>query len=163
MTVWSGRQFALVSVFALAALAGSGCKAVVNQRGHMPVAGAEGALRVGVDNKISVETAMGSPSTKGTFDDNTWYYISSVQEDWLFLRPSEAERKVIALTFDPATQTLASVKRLSLEDGRQVAFSGSETPTRGREMTILQQIFSNVGRSSPIGRNDEANDPRNRR
>ena len=163
MTFSSGRKVALGAVVALAALSAAGCTAVVNQRGYLPSPGMLEAIRVGVDNKQSLQAALGSPSTIGTFNDNIWYYISSTQEDYLFFYPEETKRQIVAVKFGP-DEKVASVQRLGLEDGVDVAFSSRETPTKGRELTFLQQIFGNVGRGSPIGNiNDESNDPRNRR
>ncbi len=36
-----------------------------------------------------------------------------------------------------------------------MAFNGRETPTRGRELTILEQILGNVGRGSMLPQDDE--------
>lgn len=158
-----GRKVALgvsVSVLSLAAMA---CSSTVNKRGYLPTPGMLEGIRVGVDNKASLEAGLGSPSLTSTFSDNVWYYVSSTQEDYLFFRPEETERQVVAVAFN-ADSTVASVKRLGLEDGVEVSFSDRETPARGRELTFLQQIFGNVGRGSPIGGiNDTSNDPRERR
>ena len=163
MTFSSGRKVALGAITALAALSAAGCTATVNQRGYLPPPGLLEAIRPGIDNKASLQAALGSPSTMGTFTDRTWYYISSTQEDYLFFRPEEKQRQIVAINF-AADDTVSSVKRYSLEDGVEVSFSDRETPAKGRELTFLQQIFGNVGRGSPIGNmNDEANDPRNRR
>ncbi len=32
----------------------------------------------------------------------------------------------------------------SLKDGRVIAFNGRETPTRGREMTVLEQLLGSI-------------------
>ena len=38
------------------------------------------------------------------------------------------------------------IKEYGLEDGNVIAFNTNATPTRGRELTILQQLFGNLGR-----------------
>ena len=163
MTFSTGRKVALGAVLALAAVSAAGCTATVNQRGYLPAPGMLEAIRPGIDNKASLQAALGSPSTMGTFTDRTWYYISSTQEDYLFYRPEEMQRQIYAINFGP-DDTVTSVKHYGLEDGVEVAFSDRETPAKGRELTFLQQIFGNVGRGSPVGTlNDEQNDPRNRR
>jgi outer membrane protein assembly factor BamE (lipoprotein component of BamABCDE complex) len=43
-----------------------------------------------------------------------------------------------------------SFAHYGLEDGRIINFSDRTTPTRGREMTILQQLISNAGNVSPL-------------
>ena len=162
MTFSSGRKGALGAALAITALSAAGCQATVNNRGYLPTPGLTESIRIGVDTKATIQAALGSPSASGTFNDDVWYYISSKQEDYLFFYPEEVERQVVAINFGP-DQTVASVKTLGLEDGREVAFSDRETPARGRELSFLQQIFGNVGRGSPISGSDESQDPRNRR
>ena len=41
---------------------------------------------------------------------------------------------------------VASVRTLGLDDGQRIAMNGRETPTRGRELTILEQLLGNVAR-----------------
>jgi hypothetical protein len=36
-----------------------------------------------------------------------------------------------------------------LEDGQIIDFNTRKTPTRGRDFTILQQLFQNLGRFTP--------------
>ena len=145
------------------ALGAAGCESTVNQRGYVAPGNMMKLIRVGVDNKASLQSSLGSPSTLGTFNENTWYYISSRQEDFLFFRPEEVERQIVAVNFG-ADEKVASVKTYALADGQDVDFSDRETPARGRELTFLQQIFGNVGRGSPVGNiNNPEDDPRERR
>lgn len=163
MTLGKGRKVALGAVLVGLSAAAAGCSATENRRGYMESPGMLEAIRVGVDTKQSLQAALGSPSTMGTFSDNTWYYITSMQEDLLFFAPDETERKVVAVNFGPG-ELVQSVQTYGLEDGVEVSFSRNETPARGRELSFLQQIFGNIGRSSPMGgMNNEADDPRNRR
>jgi len=157
----TGRTVALSAV--LAALAVAGCTATENRRGYLETPGMLDAIRVGVDTKSSLQAALGSPSSLGTFSDNTWYYISTTQEDLLFFYPEEIERKIVAVNFGPG-EVVQSVQAFGAEDAVEVSFSRNETPARGRELSFLQQIFGNIGRSGPVGGiNNEADDPRNRR
>ena len=157
----NGRTVALSAV--LAALAVAGCTATENRRGYLETPGMLDAIRVGVDTKSSLQAALGSPSTLGTFSDNTWYYISTTQEDLLFFQPEEIDRKVVAVNFGPG-EVVQSVQAYGPGEAVEVSFSRSETPARGRELSFIQQIFGNIGRSGPMGGiNNEADDPRNRR
>lgn len=157
----TGRTVALSAV--LAALAVAGCTATENRRGYLETPGMLEAIRVGVDTKSSLQAALGSPSTAGTFNDNTWYYIATTQEDLLFFEPEETQRKIVAVNFGPG-EVVQSVQTYGAENAVEVSFSRSETPARGRELSFLQQIFGNIGRSGPMGGiNNEADDPRGRR
>lgn len=145
------------------AFAVSGCNATLNQRGYVAPSNMTQMIRVGVDTKASLQSSLGSPSALGTFNDSTWYYISSLQKDVLFFKPEEVQRQIVAVNFG-ADEKVASVKTYGLEDGVEVAFSDRETPARGRELTFLQQIFGNVGRGTPISNiNNPEDDPRERR
>ena len=44
------------------------------------------------------------------------------------------------------TICVKEIKRYGLKDGKQIAFVDRETPTRGKEMTVLEQLFGNLGR-----------------
>ena len=57
------------------------------------------------------------------------------------------------ITFDDAGN-VAGVRTLGLEDGQEVAMNRNETPTRGRELTIIEQLLGNVGRGQ-LPRTDE--------
>lgn len=158
-----GRFTALGAVIAVTGLGAAGCNPTINQRGYVLDPTMADRIRVGVDTKGSIQSGLGSPSTMGTFNDNVWYYIATVQEDEMFFRPQEIDRRVVAIRFD-AEQRVASVENLGPETAVEVSFSDEETPTRGRELTFLQQIFGNVGRGSALGGiNSEENDPRGRR
>lgn len=97
------------------------------------------------DTQDSVLARLGNPSTRGTFEDDTWYYISSTRESLAYLRPATRDRRIIAVSFDDAG-VVSEVNEYSLEDGRVVAYADRETPTRGRELSFLEQLLGNVGR-----------------
>jgi len=96
------------------------------------------------DTQQTVLQRLGNPSTRGVFEENTWYYISSTRESMAYLRPATRDRRVIAVRFDESG-VVEAVEEYGLEDGRVVAYSDSETPTRGRELSVLEQILGNVG------------------
>jgi len=88
---------------------------------------------------------MGSPSTVSTVDGEAWYYISSKFETVAFYQPEEIERTVAAVYFDK-TEAVQQIAYYGLEDGQIVNFVDRKTPTRGKELTILGQLFGNLGR-----------------
>ncbi|BAE51153.1 hypothetical protein amb2349 [Paramagnetospirillum magneticum AMB-1] len=51
------------------------------------------------------------------------------------------------MVFDRAG-TVRAIDNRGLEDGKDVVPAGRETPTAGKELTILQQLMGNVGRFS---------------
>jgi outer membrane protein assembly factor BamE (lipoprotein component of BamABCDE complex) len=102
-------------------------------------------LTPGEDTRASVLRTLGNPSTRGTFETDTWYYISATREYLAYLRPDTRERRIIAVRFDE-DGVVEAVDEYGMEDGRVVALVDRETPTRGRELTILEQLLGNVGR-----------------
>ena len=102
-------------------------------------------------SKTEVEALLGSPSTTATINHtgDSYYYISSVVEQQGFLDPKEVDRKVLALRFDQIDQ-LESFAHYGLEDGQVIDINTRETPTRGKELSALQQILGNIGRFDPV-------------
>ena len=130
------------------ALFAAGCTPTVLHHGYLPRKGDMERIREGM-SKAEVEAILGSPSTTATIDSagDSYYYISSTVEQRAFLKPEETDRKVFAIRFDE-NGLVKSFALYGLEDGQVVNISSRRTPTRGRELTILQQIFSNIGKFS---------------
>ena len=98
--------------------------------------------------KADVETALGSPSATSTIDGQTYYYISSTVEQKMFFKPKITDRKIIAVHFDE-TETVSKIANYGLKDGVIFDFISRKTPTRGKELTLLQQMFGNLGKFNP--------------
>jgi outer membrane protein assembly factor BamE (lipoprotein component of BamABCDE complex) len=89
--------------------------------------------------------------------------MSQSVERVAFYKPKVTKRDVVAVSFDEAERVKA-VNSYTLADGRIIALNGRETPTRGRELTILEQLLGNVGRmANTLGGNEEDRLPGGRR
>ena len=135
------------AVAALALLAGAAaCAPTVDRHGF--VADSVDALEVkaGVDTKATVLSRLGTPSTTGSFDQEAWYYIASAQSRIAFFDPKTTDRQVVAIRFG-ADDVVASVEKYGLEKGRVIAYNDDKTPTRGRELGLIEQLFGNIGRT----------------
>ena len=146
-----------IPALALGALLLLGCTPVINQRGYLPDPGSEAAIKVGVDTKTTVQKRLGDPSTQSTFSEasTSWYYISSVEKQVAFFNPEVESRKILAINFDKDGKVIA-MRHYSLRDGHIVSFETRETPSLGKEMTFLQQLF-NATPGVPIGGGGTAN------
>ena len=102
-------------------------------------------VQVGVDTRDSIKAKLGTPSVVSTFDPDVWYYISQVTENQSFYRQRLVRRDVVAISFNKGGDTVAKVDDLTLKDGRVIAFDGHTTPTRGRELTIIEQLIGSIG------------------
>ncbi len=115
--------------------------------------------QVGVDTRDTVLQRFGSPSTTAVFDRTAWYYVSAVQERVAFYNPRITDRHVMVVRFEG--EAVAGVESFGVERGRVVSYDSEETPTRGRELGVLEQLLGNVGRTPPIRPEEEG--PRDRR
>ena len=131
------------------------CTPVVNQRGYLPDPALEGSIKTGTDTKTSVQKHLGDPSTTATFGGESWYYISTLEKQIAFFKPRIESRTILAVYFDKEGK-VSGIKHYGLKDGHVVAFEGRETPTRGRELTFLQQLL-NITPGTPVGQSQEQN------
>ena len=137
-------------------LATGACMPISTYSGFQAIEERPADVKVGEDTKSTVSAKLGTPSATSTFDPNTWFYISQLTDRVAFYKPRVAKRDVVAINFDKETEKVASVNSYTLKDGKVVAFNGRETPTRGREMTILEQLLGNVGRGGMLPEDDIA-------
>jgi len=137
------------TLLALTALLVMGCTPVTNARGYLPDPDAEKSIGIGKDTKTRVQQRLGFPSTEATFNGDAWYYISSVEKEIAFFHPTVQSRAILAVYFDKDGK-VTDMKHYSLRDGHVVAFESRVTPTKGRELTFLQQLF-NATPGVPVG------------
>jgi len=131
----------------------AGCTPVVSQRGYLEDLDAEAGVAVGTDTKTTIEKKLGDPSIQAAFSGDAWYYVSSVEKQVAFFNASTLSRHILAVYFDKDGK-VADMRHYGLEDGHVVAFESRTTPTRGRELTFLQQLF-NATPGVPGGYNQE--------
>jgi len=130
----------------LAALAA--CSPVASYQGFQAIDQKPGDVKVGEDTRSTVLAKLGSPTTQSTFDKNIWFYISQVRSQTSFYNPKTVSRNVVAIAFDPDTEQVRSVNTYTLADGRVISYNTHETPTRGREMTVLEQMIGSLAAAS---------------
>ncbi|MCP2670260.1 outer membrane protein assembly factor BamE [Maricaulaceae bacterium EIL42A08] len=139
------RRTAILAAVLAGATVVSACNPTLRSHGFRYPDGEVPTITPGEDTRASVIATLGNPSTRGMFDDDTWYYISATREYLAYLRPDTRDRRVIAVRFDE-NGSVAAVDEYGLEDGRVVALVERETPTRGRELSLIEQLLGNVGR-----------------
>jgi len=121
------------------------CTPSVDTRGNLADKVRLEQIQPGTSTRDDVAAALGTPSTTGTFDPNTWYYIGARTEKTAFFRPDVVERKIVVVKFDEAG-TVADVHELDQNAGKEVELVERTTPTAGRDMNFIEQMMSNVGR-----------------
>ncbi len=142
-TVW----FALFTAF----LALGGCSLFVRPaqvRGNAVDADELKQLVPGTSTETDVTSLLGSPTAKGTFDTNNWYYISEMTRPVIAGTQGVLRQNVVVLNFN--TQgVLQNVQTLNQRDALNVPIVGRTTPSPGTEASFLQQLLGNIGKFSP--------------
>ncbi len=146
---------AALAVGLLAGLGLAACSPITTYSGFQAIDADPKDVKVGTDTKSTVRAKLGSPSAQSTFDPNVWFYVNQVKQRVAFRKPQVTARNVTAIEFDKETEAVTSVNNYTLKDGKVIAFNGRETPTRGREMTVLEQLLGSVGRSGMLPNDDE--------
>lgn len=124
-----------------------GCTKDIDARGNQPTNLALSRLAPGEQTRQDVRNILGSPATTSVFDNETWYYISSQTTQYAFYPVEELDRTVYAVHFDQRG-ILSEVAKLDQRDGREITIVSRETPTKGREFSLIEQLIGNLGRFS---------------
>jgi outer membrane protein assembly factor BamE (lipoprotein component of BamABCDE complex) len=88
----------------------------------------------GTSTRADVTSLIGTPTTKATFDDNTWIYIGEQTQPRIGGFP-QIDRQ----------------HKYTAKNAVYVSMDGHTTPSPGSEASILQQVIGNVGRYNPAG------------
>ena len=94
-------------------------------------------------SKDQVKLALGSPDTTGTINGDAYYYIATTQKSYAFFKPWEIDRQVMAVYFNKGG-TVDQVGHYGLKDGIVVNYAKDETPARGKDLNMLEQLFGNL-------------------
>lgn len=133
----------LAAIAAVSLLAA--CSADVAQRGNLPTRGELARIHPGTTTKAEVEKLLGSPSSTGVFDGDSWYYISKRTRQIAFFDPDVLDQEVYVIRFDKQG-VVSGVDHRTLKNGRAVAMAPGATPAPGRHLTFFEQIIGNIGK-----------------
>ncbi len=142
MTALRRFAFALAAASALAA-----CQPTVDLRGNLPTPESLAMITLGQTTEDEVMTLLGTPSSQITYGQDIWLYISWRAETVAFFKPEIKEQKVYSIVFTLDGKVQA-VHELGLEDARRIELVSRETPSAGKDFSILEQLVGNVGRFS---------------
>ncbi len=132
-----------LAVFALTGL--SACQATRDFHGYVPDQSLPTDIKPTEDTRSTVLAKLGSPSTTSVFDDNLWVYMSATREELTFYYPRVVQREIVAIQFDDQ-DAVSDVLVYDIAAGRTIEYNSRVTPTRGRELGILEQLFGTIGR-----------------
>ena len=122
----------------------AGCAQLRQHKGVVLDSQLAAAIQPGVDNKDSVEKALGRPSFVGQFTPNEWSYVSRDVSQVAFRNPRVTKQTVLIVRFDPKGN-VTSVQRTGKELVMNVRPTSRTTPTLGRRQTFFEELFGNIG------------------
>ncbi len=102
----------------------------------------------GTTTQADATSLLGSPTAQGSFDPNSWFYISEVTRPVIGGTQKVLQQAVVMLTFN-SQGVLQHVETLNQHDAMSVPIVSRTTPSPGTEATFLQQLLGNVGRFAP--------------
>ena len=135
----------LLAALAISALLG--CSPIQSSHGYIPDDQLVAKVRPGVHDRDSVTSLFGSPTSIANFNGETWLYVKQESERIAFFDEEFLEQAVLAVHFDKAG-LVQNIQRYALADRKVVVPVKRVSPTRGTEMTVLEQLFGNIGRFS---------------
>jgi outer membrane protein assembly factor BamE (lipoprotein component of BamABCDE complex) len=135
------RGMALGACLALALTA---CAETITKRGHQFHDNDVQQIHPGM-SQDQVKTTLGTPTTTATVGSGTaFYYIASTEGQTSFFKPTEKDRKVLAVYFNP-TGSVDKVAQYGLKDGKVFDHVKQQTPHHARDENILKALFRNLG------------------
>ncbi len=134
-----------IIIFTIAVLALGGCTTRKYFRGYLANEEVVSSIRAEVDTQDSVKELLGSPSSTSLFDNENWYYFSKRSERLAFFKENITALDIIAIRFD-TDGYVTQVGRYTLDDHNNITPVGKTTPTHGRDLSFLQELFGNIGR-----------------
>lgn len=134
-----------ILIVTITILALSACTSRKFVRGYMADEEVVSSIRPQVDTHDSVKEMLGSPSSSAIFDNDSWYYYSKKSESLAFFKEDITELKIIAVRFD-SDGYVTAVDNYTLDDHNNIDPVGQTTPTHGRELSFIQELFGNIGR-----------------
>lgn len=128
----------------------AGCSSIVGHKGYLADEVILQSVQPGVDNRMSVERALGHPSFTSQFGDPVWYYVSSTTNQRPFTTPKITAHTVLAVRFDEAGNVIAA-ERSGMEQIARINPVNDQTPTLGKDRGFLEDLFGNIGQVGAAG------------
>ncbi len=149
MIVRHARTAAL-ALAAAGALSLGGCTKIKDHQGFVVDETLAASVQPGVDNRDSVLSTLGRPTFTGQFSPNDWYYVSRQTKNLAYNHPHPDKQTILRIRFDDAGNVL-SVDRRGVEQVASINPASDKTPTLGRERSLLEELFGNVGAAGVPG------------
>ena len=136
----------------LLAVAGAtaGCSPTTMRHGHHFQESDIQQVQPGM-SQSAVRLALGTPDTTSTVSGGSaYYYISSTTQQTAFMKPTETDRKVLAVYFNPVG-SVDRVAQYGKKDGKIFDYVKRETPSHAKDGGLIGQILRGIGPVQPFG------------
>ena len=138
---WALRLLAVLGLVAVTA-----CTQQFRNHGYVPPDDQLARVDVG-DSREEVATMIGRPSITTLLQDDGWFYVRSRYRDYAWRAPVEIDREVVVVSF--AGDSVTNIERFGLRDGRVVPLSRRVTDQNTAGISLLRQLFGNIGNIDP--------------
>jgi outer membrane protein assembly factor BamE (lipoprotein component of BamABCDE complex) len=133
-----------VGVICALAVCAGGCTTIRDHRGYLVDPALTQSVLPGVDNRLSVERSLGTPTIKSQFGQQSYYYISLDTAQKPFTRPRIVAGSIMRVAFD-TSGNVQEVTRDGVEHAIRLEPDKHKTPTLGRERSFFEDLFGNIG------------------
>ena len=138
----------------VAGMALGGCTRIRQNQGYLIDETLLTSIQPGVDNRESVSKTLGRPTFAAQFDSGEWYYVSRNTGQYAFANPKVLDQSILVISFDKGGN-VTKVERRGMEQIAKVDPVKATTPTLGRESSLLNELFGNIGSvgagAAPLG------------
>ena len=137
------KRVGLLALSGLAMLAG-GCTSLRDHRGYLIDQALVDSVQPGVDNRLSVERALGRPTFASQFGEPVWYYVSVDTRTPTAGTPRTTKETVLRVRF-AANGDVAHVDKAGLEKVVHIHPDATFTETAGKKRSFFEDLFGNIG------------------
>ena len=121
----------------------SGCTKVVETSGIYLTDAQVDQIQPGIKSE-KVIAMFGTPSYTSALDLDFWAYIGTRLETRVFQNPQPIDRRILAL--DVSGGIVREIIQIDLKDGQQIYPNPNYTPTAGRTISLVEDLFGNIRR-----------------
>jgi outer membrane protein assembly factor BamE (lipoprotein component of BamABCDE complex) len=144
----------LLLIAGLAGLSLAGCSPITAVRGNLVEDSRLSQIQTGTTTRDQVQYVLGSPTSTGTVDGTTWYYIGRHTAQEAFFDPEVTAQRILRIRFDEQG-TVQEIKEIDGSDAAYVEPVARVTPTEGHDMGFFEQLMSNLSKPARKKKDDD--------
>lgn len=145
---YSSRRAGRLAAAGAALLLGASvaaCTPEISTHGFVPDPENLAQVVPGVTHSDDVWALLGTPTSRSTENALRWYYVTRVTENLAFYDPDFVGASVILVDFNDAG-IVEQIEHRALPATENFSLVDRETPTQGKDLALLEQLFGNLGR-----------------